>query len=315
VIGGSAGSFHALLTLVRSLPNDFNVAVCVVMHLAPNSNVSFLIQHIQNTTSFTCKLAKDGEKVRPGFLYLAIPDVHLLLARQHLKFGDGPDENRFKPSIDVLFRSAAVDFRERTIGIIISGLLDDGVAGMAAINRCGGICLVQDPTDAEYPDLPLAVLEKVEADHIVPVREAAAVLLKAVQQKRPARKVPKALAQEVEIAERMLTEIDETRKLGTQSLFTCPSCGGTLFHVQDDALSRYRCFTGHAFSENGLLEKQNEGVLMTLWTSLRLLEERKKMLEKIPQTARTKKRQRDLNKHVSTLKALLADVERLAVPH
>jgi two-component system chemotaxis response regulator CheB len=313
LIGGSAGSFHALLTLLHSLPEKLNAAVCVVMHLASNSNVTYLIQHLQQSTSLKCRLASDGDPIASGSLYLAGPNVHMLLSEQRILFGDGPDENRFKPSIDVLLRSAAVEFRERTIGIILSGLLDDGVAGMMAIKECGGICVVQDPTDAEYGALPIAVLKKLDADHVLPVADMGTVLTRLINQKRkPVRKIPKALADEAAVAEKMLTEIDDTRKLGTQSLFTCPDCGGTLFHIQDRGLSRYRCFTGHAYSENGLVEKQNESLLVTLWTSIRMFEERRKLLEKMPKTTSIHKRLLDLNQHISILKNLLADIQKLS---
>jgi two-component system chemotaxis response regulator CheB len=123
--------------------------------------------------------------------------------------------------------------------------------------------------------------------------------------------VPQSLIQETSIAEKMLTDIDDTKILGTQSLFTCPDCGGTLFHIKD-GVSRYRCFTGHAFTEAGLLEKQSEKLLMTLWICIRMFEEKSKLLEKMPQSVSIKKRQKDLEEHLSTLKSLLADIQELS---
>lgn len=212
VVGGSAGSFNALIALLESLTEELKAAILIVLHLSPNSNVSFLVEHLQQHSAFLCKIASESETIKSQTIYFSVPQAHLLVSDKKIILGKGSDENRFKPSIDVLFRSAAVHFRECVIVVILSGFLDDGAAGMKAIQQCGGVCIV----------------------------------------------------------------------LGTQSLFTCPDCGGSLWHIDEDGVSRCRCFTGHALSENYLMEKQNESVLLTLWTALRIFKERKKLLQKCP---------------------------------
>ena len=162
VIGASAGGFNAILDVADHLPIETNAAVFVVQHLSTHSNIAYLVQHLQQHTEFLCKIAIDHEEIKSGVLYFAPPGVHLILSGKKIIYGTGPEENKFKPSIDVLFRSAAVQYRERVIGIILSGLLEDGVAGMAAIKSCGGKCIVQDPAEAEYGELPVAVIDKVK---------------------------------------------------------------------------------------------------------------------------------------------------------
>lgn len=314
VIGASAGGFNAILEVADHLPVTTNAAVFIIQHLSAKSNIAYLVEHLQQHTAFKCKLSVDGEIIKPRTMYFGVPGVHLIVSGKKIIFGTGPDENRFKPSIDVLFRSAAVHFRERVIGIILSGLLDDGVAGMAAIKSCGGKCIVQDPADAEYGDLPIAVIDKVRPHYTMPAASMGALVLEATKVKRKkVKNIPKELVEETQIAEKVLSDIDETRQLGSESLFTCPDCGGVIFHINDHKLSRYRCFTGHAFSESALLEKQTESIQSTLWVALRLFEERKKLLSLVPGYNREiyRKRGEDIERHITKLKELLADLQKI----
>jgi two-component system chemotaxis response regulator CheB len=316
VIGGSAGGFKALLDFAQALPRDLSAAIFVVLHVAPESNIAFIVQHVQQRTHYKCRIATRGESVKSGRIYFAVPGMHLMISKNRIVYGNGPEENNFKPSIDVLFRSAAVNFREQVTGIILSGLLDDGVAGMSAVQKCGGVCIVQDPVEAEFPQLPAAVLHNLEPDYTLAVGEMPNVLVKIAKDK-PAlvTVVPEEISRESSIAEYMMTDIDETRKLGTQSLFTCPDCGGTLFHIHDDKINRYRCFTGHAYSEHTLLKEQNENIQASLWVSLRLMEERKKLLSQIntngSESVMIKKR--DLEVHIEMMKKLISDLQRLTL--
>lgn len=312
VMGGSAGSFNALVTLLDTFPHELKAAILVVLHLSPTSNVSFIVQHLQQHTSLRCKFASDGEILESGTLYFALPQKHLLVSENKIILGNGADENRFKPSIDVLFRAAAVHLRERVIGIIFSGFLDDGVSGMAAIKSCGGVCIVQDPADAANADLPIAVITAVDPHYSLPAERMYEAILSSTQtERKKVTNIPQELIEESRIAEKALSNIDQTRKLGTQSLFTCPECGGSLWHITENGISRYRCFTGHAYSELNLMEKQNESLLLTLWTALRMFEERKKLLQKVPQTFNIDRRQQELEKHISTLKVLLTDIQKI----
>jgi two-component system chemotaxis response regulator CheB len=313
VVGASAGGFNAILQLVSHLPSRSTASLFIVQHTSVSSNVSFLVQHLQQNTRLKCRIALHGETIKAGTVYFAVPGVHLVLSENKMIYGTGPAENNFKPSIDVLFRSAAVEFRDRTIGVVLSGLLEDGVAGMTAILKCGGTCIIQDPAEAEYPDMPLAVIKNITPHYIASAFEIGGLIRDA--EKKPAKKieVPEEIMQEAKIAQKVLTDIDDTRPLGKQSLFTCPDCGGTLWHIHDDVQSRYRCFTGHAYTEKGLLSKQTEGVQTTLWVALRLLEERKKLLTKVSSHSRINNRSKldEVEAHIDRLKKLMGDIQLL----
>jgi two-component system, chemotaxis family, protein-glutamate methylesterase/glutaminase len=311
VIGGSAGSYRALLHLFRDWPGNFNAAVCVVMHISGDANLAILIQHIQSQTNLICKLAENGETIKSRHVYFAAPATHMLLSKGKTVFGSGPDENRFKPSIDILFRSAAINFQKYTVGIILTGFLDDGVAGMVAIYRCGGICIIQDPEEAEFPELPLAVTKANIPLQVARLQDMGTLLISlATLRRKKAVPIPEDLLEENRIAENMLSRIDTTRKLGSDSVYTCPQCGGNLYKINDGiGPTRYRCFTGHAMSEKTLLDKKTESLIVTLWTSLRLFEEKRKLLEGMSQTPNIKRRLEDIEHHVSQLKALLIDLQ------
>src|SRR5438874_13341659 len=169
-IGASAGGLNAISEVVSQFPSDLNAAVFVVLHLSKAAVGDILLTRIQKNSSLPCKIAEDREAIKRGHVYLAPPDSHLLVKKDHIIIGRGPAENRFRPSIDVLFRSAAASHGERVIGIILTGFLNDGTSGMMAIKQSGGHCVVQDPNEAEYPDMPLSVLENIEVDHCVSLK-------------------------------------------------------------------------------------------------------------------------------------------------
>lgn len=154
VIGTSAGGLGALDSLVGQLAGGLPAALFVVQHMSPQSTGEVLLSHLSRHGGFRCKLAEDGERFQQGSLYVAPPDHHLLVGKRTLKVSRGARENRYRPAIDTTFRSAAVAHDSHLVGVLLTGMLDDGTAGLAAIQRCGGIAVVQDPDDAEYPDMP-----------------------------------------------------------------------------------------------------------------------------------------------------------------
>ena len=176
VIGTSAGGLQTLDTLIGQLPTDLPASLCIVQHMAPENNGEALLQRLGRHKSFGCKLATDGEVFKPGRIYIAPADYHLLIKRKTFLVTKGARENRFRPAIDPLFRSAAVSHGPRVIGVILTGLLNDGSAGLAAIKKCGGITIVQNPKDAAYPDMPQAALRSVKVDHCVPVAQMGRML-------------------------------------------------------------------------------------------------------------------------------------------
>ena len=178
VIGASAGGIGALRTLFRALPADYAAAAFVVLHLAPESP-SILPDILGRESLLPIAVATPDAPIRPGTVLVAPPDRHLMLDGDtvRVRLSRGPRENRHRPSIDVLFRSAAAAFAARVTGVVLSGMLDDGAVGLRAIKRRGGAAVVQDPDDAEFPDMPRNALATVAVDHRVPVREMAPMLV------------------------------------------------------------------------------------------------------------------------------------------
>jgi len=188
-------------------------------------------------------------------------------------------ENRSRPAIDPLFRSAAVAFGSGVIGILLTGYLDDGTSGMKAIKKCGGICIVQDPEEAEYPDMPRNALNNIKADHCLPIAEMGALLHRIISSElKKQLPVPEEVLIEAKIAERVLSDLSSVNKLGDQVPFNCPGCGGVLWKVEKDSDLRFRCHTGHAYTAAYLLAEQTNKIEETMWIALRMFEEHKNLL-------------------------------------
>jgi two-component system, chemotaxis family, protein-glutamate methylesterase/glutaminase len=279
VVGTSAGGMDALLKLIAPLRKDFPAPLFVVQHRAPDTAGDVLVRALQKRARLTCKQPRDGEKFQPGHLYLAPSDHHMLLIKGKIVISKGARENRSRPAIDPLFRSAAVAYGARTVGVLLTGYLDDGTSGLLAIQRCGGICVVQDPKDASYPDMPQHALNNLKPDHCLPVRAMGHLLNQIVR--RPIGKsppVPEDIASEAVIAERVVSDVKAVEHLGKQVPFNCPNCGGVLWEMKKGKLLRYRCHTGHAFTSDVLLAEQAMRIEETLWVALRMFEERKNLL-------------------------------------
>ena len=170
-IGASAGGLNAIYEIVSQLSPEINAAIFIVIHLSRAAIGDILVNRMQKSSSLPCEIAEHDKIFRAGYIYVAPPDAHLLVKDDHMVIGRGPEENRFRPSIDVLFRSAAASHGEKSIGIILTGFLNDGTAGMMAIKQSGGHCIVQDPNEAEYPDMPLSVLETMGVDYCIPLKK------------------------------------------------------------------------------------------------------------------------------------------------
>ena len=279
VIGASAGGLAALSKISASLPIDFPAAVFVVQHMAADVTGDVLVQTLVKNCALRCAHAIAGERIVPGRIYVAPPDHHLLVSKKGVIVSKGARENRSRPGIDPLFRSAAVAFGSRVIGVVLTGYLDDGTAGLIAIHRCGGICVIQDPHSAAYPDMPQNALNNAKIDYCVPLVKLGPLLGTLV--KKPTRKstpVPTDVALEAKIAERVLSDVAAVDELGDQVPFNCPDCGGVLWQMKKGAVLRYRCHTGHAFTAKVLVAEQTKKLEETLWIALRMFEERKNLL-------------------------------------
>src|SRR5688572_27125535 len=283
-IGASAGGTNAVSELISQLPANLNAAVFVVFHLSKIAMPEILLERMKKRTKLVCKIANDKEPIEPGTIYLAGPDAHLLVKDKNILLGHGPRENRFRPSIDVLFRSIAADFGERSIGIILTGFLNDGTVGMNAIKQSGGYTIVQDPNEAEYPDMPLSVLETMEADHCIPLIKMGDTILDITKNtKIKGVGPPEVVVLESKLSEKAATSIEKVSQLGKKTIFACPDCGGGLWQIDQPAL-HYRCHIGHSYSEKDLDHKQSESIEHTLWVSVRMMEERRVLLLKYAKT-------------------------------
>ena len=316
VIGASAGGLDALTEMVQTLHKGLDIAYCIVLHLSRKGIGDFVVHRLSQATSMSCSLAEDGAEIKSDNIYIARPNQHLLVKDNRFILGGGPEENRFRPSIDVLFRSAAVAYSSYAIGIILSGMLDDGTSGMWAIKRSGGTCMVQDPNQAEYPEMPLSIINNMEADHVVTLEEIGPLIAKIAKQKKGRKKrVPQDVILESQIAERTAVSIDTIEKIADTSVFACPDCGGNLWEMKDDIIKRYRCHIGHAYTEKDLVVKQAETASTTLWVALRMMEERKHLLKKLSiengqkgyklLSTKNGEKHDEMEHHINRLKAIL----------
>lgn len=321
VVGASAGGLNSIIELAAQLTPEMDAAVFVVLHISHFNFGDLLTQRIQKLTPFKCKLAEHNEPIQKHHLYLAVPDQHLLLKEDRIVLGQGPPENRWRPAIDILFRSAAAAYDGHVIGIILSGMMQDGTAGMIAIKRSGGTCIVQDPSEAEYPGMPRSVLDNMDVDYTVSLAGMGAILSEKTKNGAPhEHEIPEDVIAEAAIAQKMATGMEPLEGLGEKSVFVCPDCGGGLWELDHGHFTRFRCYTGHAYTANELLLRQQEGLESTLWIALRMLEERKQLLKKMSEEERNKgwlrsaesKAQRgaELQIHINRLKELLFETKK-----
>jgi len=289
VIGTSAGGVGALQGIVRALPPDFPASVFVVMHLSPHVP-TFLSEVLMTSGQLPATTVIHPLPFEPGHLYMPPADHHLIVERRVVLSNRGPRENWFRPSIDVLFRSAAAAHGPRVIGVVLTGFLDDGSAGLAAIQQKGGITMVQDPDDAFFPDMPRNALESVDVDHCLPLSEIPKMLNELVRQPpraRPRRKVAQEVAMETDIAKFETNGRAVLEELAEPSTFTCPECSGPLWELKDGKLIRFRCQVGHAYSAESMGNGQQEVVERSLWVAYGAIQSRIALWRRIADRMKT----------------------------
>jgi two-component system, chemotaxis family, protein-glutamate methylesterase/glutaminase len=272
LIGASAGGVHALSQVVALLPPGFPAAVFVVLHLSPYGS-SAMPAILSRAGALPAAHPVDGEPIRRGRIYVAPPDQHLLIEPGRVRLSRGPTENGHRPAVDVLFRSGGQVYGPRAIGVILTGNLDDGTAGLATIKKQGGIAVVQDPREADYPSMPQHAIATVDVDHVLPIAEIVPLLVRLVTEPpadpdSPPGQDPPPL----DIKDELERGEDREGK-GEPSGLTCPECGGTLFERNQGEIVHFRCRTGHAYSPESLLAVQFQTLEATLWAAVRALEE------------------------------------------
>jgi len=276
VIGASAGGVEALRAMAASLPTDLPATVIVVLHV-PSYGRSVLPQILERSGPLPARHVAEGAQIVPGEILVAPPDRHLVVLDSHVRATVGPRENGHRPAIDVLFRSAARALAHRVIGIQLSGVLDDGAAGMWSIRSRGGVVVVQDPGDCLYPEMPQSVMALMTPDHVVRASEIGRLLEGLCREEfEPVPLPPPSmlLTTETDLAQLEESAMDSMEPPGDAAGFSCPDCGGTLFEIEEGKVSRYRCRVGHAWTTKGLLGEQSLQLDGALWIALRTLEEK-----------------------------------------
>jgi two-component system, chemotaxis family, protein-glutamate methylesterase/glutaminase len=309
VMGASAGGLSAFNRIIKQLPEQLNAAVFIVWHVSPYST-SILPEILNRAGRLKAKHPADGESIEMGKIYIAPPDHHLLLESGRIRLTKGPKENRFRPAIDPLFRSAAYAYGPRVVGVVLSGALDDGTAGLWAIKDRGGIAVVQDPAEAEQSSMPASALANVQVDHCVPVSEIPPLLVGLTQRAVEERRIP--VSKDLEIETKIALGGDaadlDVKQLGEISEFTCPDCHGSLIKLTNDKLLRFRCHTGHSFGGASLLAELTDSVEESVWTAIRTVEERIRLLKHLAQHASDLEQ----TEAISTLERELQENERRA---
>jgi two-component system chemotaxis response regulator CheB len=277
VVGTSAGGVQALVTLAGGLPAGFPASVFVVCHF-PSGGRSILPEILSRAGPLLASHPINGEEFRAGRIYVAPPDHHLLLAPGgRMRLSRGARENMHRPAADPLFRSAARHYGPRVIGVVLTGGMHDGSAGLMAIRSAGGLAVAQDPEDAVVAAMPQHATEIAGVDYLVTAAELAELLVKLVGEPE----IVDQGAQTMDPIERMPNIVEQTmdrqvknERPGEVSVFSCPECGGTLWQVDETGLIRFRCHVGHVYNGEALLEEQSEALEAALWTSVRAFREK-----------------------------------------
>ncbi|WER46629.1 chemotaxis protein CheB [Cupriavidus sp. WKF15] len=274
VIGGSRGAFAVLRDLVAALPADLDAAVFIVLHVGKHQ--SQLPSLLARWGKLPASYPRHGETWHAGHIYVAPPDYHMLVTAKEIELSHGAQENHSRPAIDPLFRSAAVAFGPRVIGVILSGDLDDGAAGLAFVRAFGGRTLIQHPCNAEASSMPRAAMEAAGADAVAEPREigeAIAGLLHAGGGQHQWEKDMDALRTEAATAGSPEGGVEDLDRIAMRAAITCPECGGAMWQLRDTHPLRFRCHTGHAFSGMTLAAAEDKAAEHALFAAMRTQKE------------------------------------------
>ncbi len=279
VIGASAGGLKALGAIVVNLPSDIDAAIFIVQHL-PADKPSILPKILADLGSLPASHPSDREPIQKGRIYVAPPDYHLLVNQGSVRVVHGPKENRFRPAIDTLFRSAARAYGSRVVGVVLTGYLDDGTVGLQAVKKRGGVAIVQDPKEAEYPSMPKSALRYVKVDRCVPLAEIPHLLVQLSKQPA-AEEEADLMNEEIEIEsniaqQQMNTQefLENVEAIGTRTTYTCPECNGSIWQIDKSEPLRFRCHTGHSFTADTFLAEQTLNLEKALWSAIRIMEDK-----------------------------------------
>ncbi len=283
-VGASAGGVEALTRMAAELPADLPFAVLVVLHM-PAAAPSVLARILDRAGPLPAETAVGGTALEAQRIYVCAPDRHLMVEDHRAVLSQGPTENGHRPAINALFRSAALAYGPRAVGVLLSGVLDDGVLGLQAIQSRGGTTIVQTPDDAIFPAMPANALAVGAADYQVKATEIGSLLTQLAAQEHEERVAASdrnlELENQIAMARPFSTNVDIVA-LGPPSGFTCPDCNGSLATVGE---TNYRCHVGHAWSAEALLRARDDEVEGALWVAVRSLQEKVRLAERMAATA------------------------------
>ena len=278
VIGASMGGVSALRQIAADLPAEFPAPVLMVLHIGHHQ--SLLPELLKPKAPLKAMHAVDGAPLKAGEILVAPPDQHMLVEADRVRLSRGPKEHFSRPAVDPLFRTAALSHGSGTIGVVLTGRLDDGTAGLQAIKACGGTAIVQDPAEAQEPSMPLSALRHVTVDHCVPLARIAETCQSVVAQPiGPEKPIPVSLRHEQDLANRKGNPMRHLKDIGTPSPFVCPDCSGGLWELRNTIPPRFRCHTGHAYTLRTLQHAHSLATDEALWSALRALQEQKSLLD------------------------------------
>jgi two-component system, chemotaxis family, protein-glutamate methylesterase/glutaminase len=284
-IGASAGGVEALVFLAQNLPRDFPAAVLVTVHISAEAG-SVLDEVLDRAGPLSATFANEHDRLRKGHIYIAPADRHLIVEGERLVLGRGARENNSRPAIDPMLRSTAVCCGPRTVAAILTGTLNDGASGLWAVDKCGGITVVQDPHDAEFSEMPMNALGRVRPDHVVSLAAMPKLLTSlASEPAGDAMPIPATLEFETNVAKGKNSSIDEMDRIGRRSALTCPDCHGAMWEIDEGDLTRFRCHVGHTYVAERLTFALDENLRRALGSALRALEERRSLTRRLEKQA------------------------------
>ncbi len=311
VIGTSAGGIRALEELFGQLTPQMDATFFVVLHMSRKGVGEMFFHRLQQHSPLPCKVAVDKEPIQKGVIYVAPPDEHLLLGDGHIILSHGAYENHWRPSINNLFRSASATYNSRVIGIVLTGLLDDGTAGMATIKRSGGITIVQDPNEADHPDMPLSVLSNIEVNYVESLSNMGSRLTEIMETTElKEAEAPFDVKVETKMDQEVSTRIEDLAQFEKFDI-NCPDCGAGVYITQKEHPVHYRCHIGHSFTDRELLIRLSEVMEEHFWVLLRLMEERRTLLSTLYKKDKEKGYGTSAKKHLEGAQEMEVYIENL----
>lgn len=313
VIGTSAGGLKALGAILSALPASIDAVLFIVQHLAADKP-SILPQILADVGAFPAVHPSDGEPIQRGRIYVAPPDYHLLVNQGLMRVVRGPQENRFRPAIDALFRSAARAYGPRVVGVVLTGYLDDGTVGLQAIKKRGGVAIVQDPNEAEYPSMTKSALRYVKVDYCLPLGEIPDLLVDLSKEpavEEEAYPVTKEIEVESRIAEQQMNTqefLENVEAIGTRTTYSCPECNGSIWQIGKEEPLRFRCHIGHSYTANVFLAEQTQNLENSLWSAVRVMEEKVTFLRQMSERMKNCNLTKAVTKYEDHAKSLDAEV-------